>query len=246
MTPPHLLSRLFPAFFCSSAPRLRQQTLACLLAICGLSVSSGLHANNLNNYQYGSYSFQASLPKWPKNKPAPLPNLDQLEELFTQPQALQDEAAKQAQSRYLASKYQKNPKDIRQLVELAWAESAKRSSAIKPELLMAIMQKESALRPKIQNRYGAQGLMQVVRRWHRDKLHPSESLLDPAVNIRVGADILEEYLEDADGNLTKALAKYSGNARGYSKKILMESRKLAKMAEQATLSASSEQTVLIK
>src|SRR3546814_15933607 len=65
--------------------------------------------------------------------------------------------------------------------------------------------------------------MQVVRRWHREKLHPSESLFDPAVNIRVATDILEEYLASANGSLTKALVKYSGNARGYSKKIIKES-----------------------
>src|SRR3546814_20765063 len=64
--------------------------------------------------------------------------------------------------------------------------------------------------------------MQVVRRWHREKLHPSESLFDPAVNIRVGADVLEEYLELAGGNLSAALAKYSGNARNYASAVLKE------------------------
>ena len=98
------------------------------------------------------------------------------------------------------------------------------------------MQKESAFRAKVQNRYGAQGLMQVVRRWHREKLSPSESLFDPEVNIRVGADILEEYIELAGGSLTKALIKYSGNARSYSSKVLKESRKLAELADQAVVS----------
>src|SRR3546814_14131457 len=108
--------------------------------------------------------------------------------------------------------------------------------------LPIFMQKESSLRPKVQNRYGAQGLMQVVRRWHREKLHPSESLFDPAVNIRVATDILEEYLASANGSLTKALVKYSGNARAYSKKILKESIKLARMAEPAHHNQNTEQT----
>lgn len=142
------------------------------------------------------------------------------------------ELKKQAQTQYLAAKFKKQEKVVRQFVDLAWAEAARRDQ-LEPELLIAIMQKESAFRPKVQSRYGAQGLMQVVRRWHRDKLHPSESLFDPEVNVRVGADVLEEYLAQAGGNMERALRKYSGNARGYVNNIRKESRKLARIAEQA-------------
>jgi len=143
-----------------------------------------------------------------------------------------DELRKQAQTQYLAAKFKKREATVRKYVDLAWAEADKREK-VEPELLIAIMQKESALRPKVQSRYGAQGLMQVVRRWHHDKLHPSESLFDPEVNIRVGADVLEEYLALAGGNLDNALRRYSGNARGYANTIMKESRALARVAEQA-------------
>lgn len=143
-----------------------------------------------------------------------------------------DELKKQAQTRYLAKKLKRQETAVRKYVDLAWAEASKRD-LLDPELLIAIMQKESAFRPKVQSRYGAQGLMQVVRRWHHDKLHPSESLFDPEVNIRVGADVLEEYLAQAGGNMDGALRKYSGNARGYVNTILKESRTLARVAEQA-------------
>ena len=142
------------------------------------------------------------------------------------------EAKIQAQTQYLAAKFDQNESAIREYVELAWKEASKRNG-MSPELLIAVMQKESSLRPKVQSSYGAQGLMQVVRRWHHDKLHPSESLFDPEVNIRVGADVLAEYLEEADGSLSKALRKYSGNARGYATRVLNESTKLALVAAEA-------------
>lgn len=142
-----------------------------------------------------------------------------------------DEIRKQAQARYLAAKLKQKETTLRQYIDLAWAEADRRELA--PELLIAIIQKESAFRPKVQSRYGAQGLMQVVHRWHREKLRPSETLFDPEVNIRVGADVLEEYLSLADGDLNHALRKYSGNARGYANTILKESRTLARIAEQA-------------
>lgn len=143
-----------------------------------------------------------------------------------------DEARKKAQVEYLSEKLGQPPQTLHQYVELAWKEASRREG-LAPELLIAIMQKESVFRPKVQNRYGAQGLMQVMRRWHSDKLHASESLFDPAVNVRVGTDILEEYLESYDGNLWKALAKYSGNSSGYAKTVINESRKLERVADTA-------------
>lgn len=143
-----------------------------------------------------------------------------------------DETRKQAQVDYLAEKLRKSPQVVQHYVQLAWDE-ARRRGGLRPELLIAIMHKESTFRPQVQSSYGAQGLMQVVRRWHREKLHASESLFDPVVNVRVGTDILEEYLESAQGDLSKALAKYSGNARGYAKTVLSESRKLEQVADMA-------------
>lgn len=144
----------------------------------------------------------------------------------------QKEAKILAQTQYLATKFRQREATLRRYVELAWKEAGKRNG-VPPELLIAMMQKESSLRPEVQSHYGAQGLMQVVRRWHHDKVHPSESLFDPEVNIRVGAGVLEEYLEEADGSLSKALKKYSGNAQNYARTVLTESYQLARVAAEA-------------
>lgn len=178
--------------------------------------------------------------QWPEVNMASLQPLELTEPRyqfdFIEPDSTQpseDEAKIQAQAEYLATKFPVSLSAIRGYVELAWKEAARREG-LPAELLIAMMQKESSLRAKVQSRYGAQGLMQVVRRWHRDKLHHSESLFDPEVNIRVAADVLEEYLEDAGGSLRKALVKYSGNARGYAATVLKESNRLARIAADAT------------
>lgn len=239
MTPPSYLTTLSKTLLKFLPQRNVHQSAIRLLFVCGMLTPISLLANSLGNFQDGTFSAQVTLYEWPDSQTVPIPELEQLGDQRIQ--TLLDDAAKQAQANYLAKKYRQKPKDVRKFVDLAWAEAEKRNGDIKPELLIAIMQKESSLRPKVQNRYGAQGLMQVVRRWHREKLHPSESLFDPAVNIRVATDILEEYLASANGSLTKALVKYSGNARGYSKKILKESLKLAQMAEQATINSNTAQ-----
>lgn len=161
-------------------------------------------------------------------KPASGIDLERVQDL----KSIIDDARKQAQIEYLAEKLGKPALAVQQYVHLAWAE-ARRRAGLSPELLIAIMHKESTFQPKVQSSYGAQGLMQVVRRWHREKLGKSESLFDPAVNVRVGADILEEYLESVGGDLSKALIKYSGNSRGYAKTVIGESRRLAQIADMA-------------
>src|SRR3546814_14872230 len=96
-------------------------------------------------------SMQIALQQWsnPGEQPDLLPGLlgnDQLE-------SLADEAGKQAQVNYLSKKWGQPPKTVRQYVNLAWAEADKREG-LEPELLIAIMQKESSLSPNVQSRYG--------------------------------------------------------------------------------------------
>lgn len=203
-------------------------TALCVTAC--LCAPAAVHAKDITGKLEIAPAAQLALHEWPDQTTLPdaEPGLQDDQAL----QSLTEEASKQAQTKYLAAKWGRSPKTVREYVNLAWEEAGKRDG-LDPELLIAIMQKESSLSAKVQSRQGAQGLMQVIRRWHRDKLDPSESLFDPKVNVRVAADILEEYLELADGSLHQALAKYSGNARGYANTILKESRKLARVADQA-------------
>lgn len=231
---------LLLAFNFLRAPCLNSRKFSSVLAcglVGGLVLPTGLLASETNDALPTSVSDVALLQ--PSGTPSPTEirmKLHSVEDLRIRPKkAMPDDAQeikKQAQTRYLAARLKKRETSVRKFVDLAWAEAGKREK-LDPELLIAIIQKESAFRPTVQSSYGAQGLMQVVRRWHHDKLRPSESLFDPEVNIRVGADVLEEYLASADGNLDHALRKYSGNAPGYVKTIKKESRALGRIAEQA-------------
>ncbi len=211
---------------------VRQLTITLILT-AGALVPPAVVAGELYGQEWHPLTQRVTLqlePMEPGSYSAPTPRFKSLEQ--GQLPGLENEAQIQAQTEYLAAKFRQSESTMREYVELAWKEASKREG-MSPELLIAMMQKESSFRPKVQSRYGAQGLMQVVRRWHPDKLHPSESLFDPEVNIRVGADVLEEYLEKADGSLNKALRKYSGNARGYATRVLDESYKLARVAAEA-------------
>lgn len=62
-----------------------------------------------------------------------------------------------------------------------------------PELLMAMIERESSGRPDVENG-GCKGLMQISDRWHKDRMERLEvtDIYDVDGNIHVGADYLAE------------------------------------------------------
>jgi soluble lytic murein transglycosylase-like protein len=116
---------------------------------------------------------------------------------------------------------------------------------VDPLLLLAVMAVESRYNPVAESNMGAKGLMQVIPKFHADKLaeHGGESaLLDPHVNIQVGAQILREYLRRV-GETETALQMYAGAidepTSGYAFKVLAERARLEQMIKQLRRAASA-------
>jgi soluble lytic murein transglycosylase-like protein len=131
---------------------------------------------------------------------------------------------------YLARKYRVAADATERLVGDAFAVA--RDTGIDPLLILAVMAVESSMNPIAESDYGAKGLMQVVPRFHPEKLAShggAEALLDPRVNIRVGAQILNEYIRRT-GGLEGGLQLYAGAQddaeRAYSRKVFAEMQRL--------------------
>ena len=92
-------------------------------------------------------------------------------------------------------------------VNLAVRWAAKRN--LDPMLVLAIMRHESGFNPNARSPYGAMGLMQVVPRWHRDKLR-GRSLNNPDVAIEVGTQVLQDCWLEFNGHTFKSLRCYLG------------------------------------
>jgi len=133
---------------------------------------------------------------------------------------------------HLSAKYKKPYPRVRQIVQTAYAEAARHG--LPPLLILAIIEKESSFREQISNSYGAMGLMQVVPRFHREKLSnpvDDSELLTYSGNIRVGTQILAEYLRWKRGNVERALVKYSGNATAYYSKVMQHKAELREVVD---------------
>jgi soluble lytic murein transglycosylase-like protein len=108
---------------------------------------------------------------------------------------------------------------------------------IDPLLVLAVMAIESGLNPFAESPVGAKGLMQVMAKVHHDKFEEmggAEAALNPVANIRVGAQILKDYV-NRSGSVEGALKSYVGagasdNDSGYGNKVLAEYNRLKQVA----------------
>jgi soluble lytic murein transglycosylase-like protein len=115
---------------------------------------------------------------------------------------------------------------------------------VDPLLILAVMAVESRYNPVAESNMGAKGLMQVIPKFHPEKLveHGGESaLLDPHVNIQVGAQILREYLRRF-GETETALQMYAGAfdepSSQYAFKVLAERARLEQLLKQLRRAAA--------
>jgi hypothetical protein len=120
---------------------------------------------------------------------------------------------------------------------VATAYSTAHEIKLDPLLILAVMAIESGLNPFAESPMGAQGLMQVMSKVHSDKFQEvggAKAALNPVANIRVGAQILKDYVTRT-GSVEGGLKTYVGagafdDDSGYGNKVLAEYRRLKQVA----------------
>lgn len=84
-----------------------------------------------------------------------------------------------------------------------------RKHSIKPTLALGLIAAESSFNRRARSIHGAIGYMQVVPKWHQDKIK-GRNLEDLHVNIQVGMNVLGDCFKKFKGNTNKALGCYNG------------------------------------
>lgn len=135
---------------------------------------------------------------------------------------------------HVVQRYRVAPEAL--LPVFAAAQAAARERRLDPMLIIAVISVESGFNPFSQSVMGAQGLMQIIPRYHQDKLPkaaPAQPFLDPVTNVRIGAQILQEAIR-RQGGLIEGLQYYAGatddGERGYANKVLAEKLRLEQAA----------------
>ncbi|MBK6356399.1 MAG: lytic transglycosylase domain-containing protein [Betaproteobacteria bacterium] len=131
---------------------------------------------------------------------------------------------------YVSNRYRVAPDALEPI--FATAQAAGRQLHLDPLLIIAVIGIESRFNPFSESVVGAKGLMQVMPRFHLDKL-PEDAdkaaFLDPVINVQVGAKVLKESIR-RNGGLESGLQQFAGAIgdpeRRYATKVLAEKQRL--------------------
>ena len=111
--------------------------------------------------------------------------------------------------------------------------------SVDPVLILSVVAIESRFNPVAESVVGAKGLMQIIPKYHLDKLLDhggEEALLDPEVNINVGAQILHEYyrrLQDQEAALQRYAGAFDEPTSRYAAKVFEERMRLEPIRQKA-------------
>jgi len=135
---------------------------------------------------------------------------------------------------YVAQRYRVSAEALRPIFHAV--QSTSQELSLDPLLIVAVIGVESRFNPFSQSVMGAQGLMQVIPRFHKDKLPPNAGkapLLDPVTNVRVGSLALDEAIR-RKGGLMEGLQQFAGATRDeeqtYATRVLLEKQRLEQAA----------------
>jgi hypothetical protein len=151
-----------------------------------------------------------------------------------------------ALSDFVARKYRVSQDIAYDFVHLA--HSTGHQLGLDPLLIIAVIAIESRFNPIAESVAGAQGLMQIIPKYHTDKLKEyggEKAVFDPEANVKVGARILKEYIR-LTGNVGVALQMYAGALSDgevqYTTKVLNETQRLKQIVSPSRSRAASIRT----
>ena len=84
-------------------------------------------------------------------------------------------------------------------------------AGLDPQLVMGLIQVESAFKKYAVSSVGARGYMQVMPFWVKSIGSPDQNLFHLRLNLRYGCTILRHYLDIERGDLFRALGRYNGS-----------------------------------
>lgn len=101
--------------------------------------------------------------------------------------------------------------------------SEAKRAGVQPELVLAVIQIESAFDRFALSYVGARGYMQIMPFWKNEIGRPDDNLMDLRTNLRYGCTILKHYLDREKNDHIRGLARYNGSLgrTKYPEKVLM-------------------------
>lgn len=168
--------------------------LGSLLLLAPLTVHSGAQ-----KYEPLSASVQASLHRAIADQAAPVVAFDDEQEARAWLAAMSSRLAKKMPERVAREEF------------LLTVHYEARRAGLDPQLVLGLIQVESAFRKYAVSSAGARGFMQVMPFWAKLIGTTEHNLFNLRTNLRYGCTILRHYIDIEGGNLFRALGRYNGS-----------------------------------
>jgi soluble lytic murein transglycosylase-like protein len=174
--------------------RLCHAVVACVLALCASAAFAGAQV-----YEPLSASVQAALTKAVSDQAVPYLAFDTESEARSWLTVMSARLAKRIPDRVQREEL---------LVTVHY--EAKRAG-LDPQMVLGLIQVESAFRKYAVSGAGARGFMQVMPFWVKLIGGGDQNLFHLRTNLRFGCVILRHYLDIEKGDLYRALGRYNGS-----------------------------------
>lgn len=174
-----------------------RRTLAVLSSLLLLTPLSGF--GGAQKYEPLSASVQATLHRAIADQAVPVVAFDDEQEARAWLAAMSSRLAKRMPDRVAREEF------------LLTVHYEARRAGLDPQLVLGLIQVESAFRKYAVSSAGARGYMQVMPFWAKLIGTTDHNLFHLRTNLRYGCTILRHYIDIESGNLFRALGRYNGS-----------------------------------
>ena len=169
-----------------------------LIALALTACVSLAHAGN-QKYEPLAASVQSQMQSTISDQATPFLAFDTLEEARAWLDAMSKKLERRFPDRHAREEF---------LVTVHY--EAKRAG-LDPQMVLGLIQVESAFRKYAVSSAGARGFMQVMPFWVKQIGQPGHNLFHLRTNLRYGCAILKHYLDIERGDYFRALGRYNGS-----------------------------------
>lgn len=184
-------------------PSRALRILASLLALLCCTLHSEYSQAGAQQYEVLSAATRSALTKAAADRPAPEGYLKNTAEGKRWLADMHARLEQRSPGRFASRE------DAEAFLQTAHYEATR--AGLDPQLVLAVIDVESAFRKYAVSKAGARGFMQVMPFWVKEIGQPSHNLFNLRTNLRYGCLILRHYLDIEKGNLDRALGRYNGS-----------------------------------
>lgn len=188
------------------------------VVMAGIVAMKTLNTDGFNNYDSSLNPYGSELSIYPSDTETSGVETYQTSKLSDK------DIEKHILTENISSKWHVDSGFAQRVVNSVYNES--RMYDLDPKLVLSIIAVESSFKKNAVSKVGAEGLMQVWRKWHKEKFEGIGTRTSIEEDIGIGVKVFHEYMNKEQHNTARALQRYNGSlsdrAKVYPTRVLTQ------------------------